>query len=222
MTMMQRIWIPFLIIAVLCCGCSGQNGTGAIVQQEHRKNGAVVGGDCETCELMYIGMPEQIGSTDTSAGWTEAGPKLRVSGTVFKRDGKTPAPGVLLYYWQTDNKGYYSPAAGMDERVKRHGHIRGWMKTDADGRYVLYTVRPAPYPGEQIPAHIHVLVKEPGINEYYIDEFVFDDDKFLTAAKRKAMEDRGGNGIMTVVATGGREEAKRNITLGLHIPGYPH
>ena len=32
-------------------------------------------------------------------------------------------------------------------------------------------------------------------NEYYIDEFVFDDDVLLTGAKRKALENRGGSGV---------------------------
>jgi protocatechuate 3,4-dioxygenase beta subunit len=217
---MQYITISLLMITALCWSCSGQNGAGSAVKQTEHDT-VIVGGGCETCELMYIGMPGNLNSTDTSTGWQEAGPKIKVSGTVYKQDGRSPAPGVILYYWQTDNDGYYSPAVGMDERVKQHGHIRGWMKTDTHGRYTLYTLRPAPYPGERMPAHIHVLVKEPGMSEYYIDDFVFDDDKFLTPGKRKAMENRGGNGIMTVVTTGGQQEGQRNIVLGLHIPGYP-
>ncbi len=53
---------------------------------------------------------------------------------------------------------------------------------------------------ESIPAHIHTSIKEPNIdNEYYIDEFVFDDDKLLTGAKRKALENRGGSGVLRVL-----------------------
>ena len=182
----------------------------------------IVGGGCDGCEIMYINMPENILPVDTSAGWNEKGQKLLVSGTVYKKDGKIPAENVIIYYWQTDNNGLYSPIAGMDERAKRHGHIRGWIKTGKDGRYALYTIRPAPYPNADNPAHIHISIKEPDIyNEYYIDEFVFDDDVLLTPAIRKQHENRGGSGILQITSTGNLQTAMHNITLGLNIPGYP-
>ncbi|MEJ7679359.1 MAG: hypothetical protein WKG06_16170 [Segetibacter sp.] len=75
---------------------------------------------------------------------------------------------------------------------------------------------------ENIPAHIHTSIKEPNIdNEYYIDEFIFDDDKLLTSAKRKALENRGGSGILRVLISGDLQIAEHNIILGLNIPNYP-
>ena len=167
-------------------------------------------------------MPKTINSIDSSAGWTEKGQKLLITGIAYKIDGKTPAPNVVIYYWQTDNNGYYSPKEGMDEKAKRHGHIRGWVKTDQNGKYSIYTIKPAPYPNENIPAHIHISVKELDIdNEYYIDEFIFDDDKLLTSNKRKALENRGGSGILRVLNAGDLQIAEHNIVLGLYIPNYP-
>lgn len=167
-------------------------------------------------------MPANINATNTSAGWTEKGQKLLVTGTVFKIDGKTPATDVIIYYWQTDNNGYYSPRKDMDENAKRHGHIRGWVKTDKNGKYALYTIKPTPYPNDNIPAHIHTSIKEPNIeNEYYIDEFIFDDDKLLTSEKRKALENRGGSGILRVLLKENLQIAEHNIILGLKIPNYP-
>ena len=168
-------------------------------------------------------MPTTIKSVDTSSGWIEQGQKFLVTGTVFKLDGKTPATSVVIYYWQTDNNGYYSPKNGMDEKAKRHGHIRGWVKTDDHGKYSIYTIRPAPYPNDNLPAHIHTSIKEPDItNEYYIDEFVFDEDKLLTDAKRSALENRGGSGILRVFISGDLQIAEHNIILGLNIPNYPN
>lgn len=183
----------------------------------------IVGGGCDGCELMYAGMPADISSTDTSAGWYEAGQKLIVSGTVFQPDGKTPAPGIIIYYWQTDNNGYYSPKPGMEEKTKRHGHIRGWVKTDGSGNYTINTIRPAPYPNQDEPAHIHLSVKEPDIaNEYYTDEIVFDDDKLLIPAlKKRPQENRGGSGIVRVLLKDSIQVAEHDIVLGLNIPGYP-
>lgn len=148
---------------------------------------------------MYVGIPTDISSLDSSAGWTAAGQKLLVTATVFKLNGKTPAPDVVINYWQTDSNGYYSPRDGMVEEAKQHGYIRGWVKTDANGKYAIYTIKPAPYPNEDMPAHIHLSVKEPNLpNEYYIDEFVFDNDTLLTTEKSKALENRSGSGILSV------------------------
>lgn len=183
----------------------------------------LVGGGCDGCELMFVGMPANLRPTDTSAGWTETGQKLLVTGVVYERDGRTPAAKVVLYYWQTDSSGYYSPSEAMDASAKRHGHIRGWVKTAANGKYAIQTIRPAPYPHRDIPAHIHVSIKEPEIaNEYYVDELVFDDDELLTAQRRKQLENRGGSGILRLLTSGDVRVAEHNIILGLNIPNYPH
>lgn len=181
----------------------------------------IVGGGCETCEYMYIGQPAEIDAVDTSEGWREPGQKLVVKGRVFQIDGKTPAAGILLYYWQTDHAGLYSYRSTMPDGVRRHGHIRGWLRTDAEGRYTLYTARPAPYPNSNIAAHIHMVVKEPGMSEYYIDDYEFDDDKLLTGVERKKRSSRGGTGVLRSEVVNGVQVAERNIILGLNIPDHP-
>ncbi len=219
---MRRLWhllIPLIFFTALA-GCNAQSSRSN--NQTPTNKQKLVGGGCDGCEIMYVGMPNNINSSDTSAGWTEMGQKLLVTGTVYKLGGRTPAQNVIIYYWQTDNNGYYSSSEKLDARAKRHGHIRGWVKTDERGRYSIYTIRPSPYPNENIPAHIHTSIKEPNIdNEYYIDEFVFDDDKLLTSDKRKALENRGGSGILRVLKSGDMQVAEHNIVLGVNIPNYP-
>lgn len=213
----------FLALLIIFDSCSGQTKNTTPEHQKTTGKSKLIGGGCDGCEIMFVGMPSSIHAVDTSAGWTEKGQKLLVTGIVYRIDGKTPAPNVIIYYWQTDNSGYYSPKNGMDERAKQHGHIRGWVKTDKDGKYSIYTIRPAPYPNEDMPAHIHTSIKEPNINnEYYIDEFVFDDDKLLIPAKKKnPLENRGGSGILRVLISGDLQIAEHNIILGLNIPDYP-
>ncbi|MGB2733570.1 MAG: hypothetical protein WBC35_06870, partial [Saprospiraceae bacterium] len=213
----------FLMLLSILTGCSGQTKNSNPNQQTNTPSiNKLVGGGCDGCELMYIDIPTNISSVDTSAGWAAKGQKLLVTGTVFKHDGKTPVPNVIIYYWQTDHNGYYLPKQGLNEKAKRHGHIRGWIKSDEHGKFSIYTIRPAPYPNENIPAHIHTSIKEPNIdNEYYLDEFVFDDDRLLTGAKRKALENRGGSGILRVLISGDLQIAEHNIILGLNIPNYP-
>ncbi len=208
----------FVILYNFLTCCNGQTSNNNTTTQKNE----LIGGGCDGCEIMFVGMPTNISAVDTNAGWKGQGQKLLVTGIAYKIDGKTPAPNVIIYYWQTDNNGYYSPKKGMDEKAKRHGHIRGWVKTDENGKYSIYTIKPAPYPKDNIPAHIHTSIKEPNIdNEYYIDEFVFDDDKLLTGEKRKALENRGGSGILRVLNSGNLQIAEHDIILGLNIPNYP-
>lgn len=213
--------ILFAFMSILT-NCNGQIKTDKKQTEIKIDKKKLVGGGCDGCELMYVGMPENIKSIDTSAAWTEKGQKLLITGTVYKLGGKIPAPNIVIYYWQTDNNGYYSPNKGMDEKVKKHGHIRGWVKSDENGKYSIYTIRPAPYPNRDSPAHIHTSIKEPNINdEYYIDGFVFSDDILLTGGKRKALENRGGSGILRVLIDKNMQVAEHNIILGLNIPNYP-
>lgn len=222
---MKRLnnFLPFFIVLSCLTGCNGQTkNTSQSSTPKKTDTGKIIGGGCDGCEIMYVGMPVNIYAIDTSEGFSGKGQKLLLKGTVFKPDGKTPAAGVILYYWQTDNNGLYSPREGMDDKAKRHGHIRGWVKTDEKGEYSIYTIKPACYPNDNIPAHIHLSIKEPAIaNEYYVDDLVFDDDKFLTAEKRKALENRGGSGILKLITSEDMQIANHDIILGLNIPNYP-
>jgi protocatechuate 3,4-dioxygenase, beta subunit len=182
-----------------------------------------VGGGCDGCEIMYHGIPKQINAVDTSAGWFEAGTKLVVKGRVLQRDGRTPAANVVVYYWHTDNNGRYSPAKGA-YNATRHGHLRGWVKTGRDGRYEIYTIRPAAYPSQDEPQHVHLSIKESGISdEYYVDDLVFDDDPLLYQKIKRGYrpENRGGSGVLRIGMKGNIQVAVHDIILGLNIPNYP-
>jgi protocatechuate 3,4-dioxygenase beta subunit len=171
---------------------------------------------------MFISMPKNIKSVDTCPAWEQKGPKLIISGTIFKKDGKTPAPNVILYYYHTDIYGNYPNSESLDQQVVRHGYMRGWVKSDSAGQYAIYTVRPVSYPNSQIMAHIHPSIKEPDIEmPYYIDEWVFDDDPFLTDIQRKNMPNRGGSGILKTTLIENMQVANHDIILGLNIPNYP-
>ncbi|KYG71775.1 protocatechuate 3,4-dioxygenase beta subunit [Roseivirga ehrenbergii] len=207
--MLRKLYYHPILLITFLFNCKAQS---------HQR----IGGPFENAEFMYIGMPKHIPSIDTSPGWMEEGQKLLITGTIYKKDGVTPAPNVIVYYYQTDTKGAYANRKYLDQKVARHGYIRSWVKSDENGKYAIYTVRPAAYPNRDDPAHIHPSIKEPNdINEYYIDAFVFDDDPLLTSEKRKAMENRGGSGVLRLLQKGDLQIAEHNIILGLNIPNYP-
>jgi protocatechuate 3,4-dioxygenase beta subunit len=97
------------------------------------------------------------------------------------------------------------------------------MKTDREGRYQFRTIRPASYPNGRIPAHIHPIIKEPQLNEYSIDEYVFADDPLVTRKEREMIEGRGGPGAVVELSRNrkGVWVGRRDIILGRNIPHYP-
>ncbi|MGB4961144.1 MAG: hypothetical protein WBO36_16790 [Saprospiraceae bacterium] len=187
-----------------------------------------VGGSFENSEFIYDKMQKNIPSVDISGAWDEHGQKLIITGKVYKIDGRTPAANVVLYYYHTNGEGKYKHKPEIERSMppnhlgQTHGYIRGWVKTDSTGSYSIHTLRPGVYPSRDTPAHIHVTVKEPNeINEYYIDDLVFDDDQLLTGDVRKKLENRGGSGVLRILLSDDTQIAEHNIVLGLNIPDYP-
>lgn len=74
------------------------------------------------------------------------GDPITLSGYVFDKNCN-PVAGAWLDFWQTDGNGDYD---------NRGYKLRGHQYTDKQGRYLLRTVMPRPYPGRT--SHIHVKV----------------------------------------------------------------
>ncbi|MGC1203559.1 MAG: hypothetical protein WA839_01575, partial [Flavobacteriaceae bacterium] len=62
---------------------------------------------------------------------------------------------------------------------KRYVHHRGWVKTDADGRYTFYTFIPGKFLRVKELKQIHRIIKQPGQPEQEISSFFFNDDPLL-------------------------------------------
>jgi len=187
------------------------------------QNDIKVGGGCEGCEAIYESPVsfDKLNEVDTLPDFNEPGPKIRISGVIYQRDGKTPAKNVVLYVYHTDQGGRYTKKPGAQGWAQRHGYIRGWVKTNAKGEYVLYTLVPASYPNSNNPKHIHPTIKEPGKTEYWIDEYLFDDDPLLPPSERTKSNAVGGNGVLKTVMKNGMLSATRDIILGLNVRDYP-
>ncbi len=133
--------------------------------------------------------PTNVSWKATIVGPNEPGEPLIVSGTIFAPDGRTPLEGINLMVYQTDATGRYSTSGfGGDNRDTRiHGH----MRTGSDGRYEFRTIRPGSYPGSRNPQHIHAYISGPGYPEYWIEEYNFDDDPFVTDGMRQKFAGKG-------------------------------
>jgi len=110
----------------------------------------------------------------------EPGEPLVVSGTIYAPDGRTPLEGISLFVYQTDATGRYTTSGGDNRNTRIHGS----MRTNAEGRYEFRTIRPGSYPESRNPQHIHAYISGPGYPEYWIDEYHFRDDPFVTDEMR--------------------------------------
>ena len=221
---MKQIFKLGLFIATLnfLTDCNGQTKTESNQNEIKTDKNKLIGGGCDDCELMCVGMPKVISSEHISNGWDEGKQKLILTGKVFQLDGRTPASDVVIYYWHTDDSGLYSSNDQTPKQAKEHGKLRGWVKSDKSGNYKIKTSRPDAYPNDNIPQHIHLSIKEPDIiNEYYADLYFDDDPLYLKHKKKYGKLDRAGTEILRIVLDGNIQIAEHNIVLGLNIPDYP-
>lgn len=192
-----------------------------VCQPQEISSTELVGGSCEGCEAIFEFGEAQLTSVDTLIDFNKAGLKLKITGTVYKNNGITPAEGVILYIYHTNQEGIYPTLGNEEGWAKRHGYIRGWIKTDKDGRYTFYTLKPGIYPSGREPAHIHITILEPDGKYYWIESYHFADDSFLSKGEKRTTNSRGGgSNILYLEQKDGIMVGKRNIITGKNIPGY--
>lgn len=176
-------------------------------------------GRCDGCEAVYDGRPAYITAQAQLTGKDEPGERLRLQGRVLGADGE-PAAGIQVYAYQTDHAGSYPPLGGVGAAARRHGRLRGWAVSDAQGLYRFDTVRPGSYPGSTVPQHIHMHVIEPGRCTYYLDDVLFADDPHM-AGKSERKSPRGGNGLTQPERNAeGSWQVHRDIHLGRNVADY--
>ncbi len=173
--------------------------------------------NCEGCEASEERSPDGMPSRTRLAAADEPGERLILTGRVLTADGATPVEGVVIYAHHTNADGLYANGTPGAQWSSRHGRLRGWVRSDAQGRYRFDTIKPAPYPGMTMPAHIHLYVKEPGRRPYYIDDVVFEGEFGVTDAYRARSELRGGDGVVRLGrGPDGVWTAERDIRLERH------
>jgi len=137
---------------------------------------------------IYDYTEDQLNNTDTIPGFESKEHKLMISGIIYQSDGITPAKDVILYIDQADENGDFDLRFHNE---KRYVYNRGWIKTDADGRYTFYTYVPGNDRRYNMMQQLFPIVKEPSKEAYEMASFLFDDDPFLTKTCRKRMAKKG-------------------------------
>lgn len=172
---------------------------------------------CEGCDGVFEADAASLTNHARIGPGIDEGEPMTITGTVYQADRRTPAPGVIVYAYHTNAAGVYGNGTPETEWSRRHGRLRGWIKTGADGSYRFDTIKPAPYPDRDVPAHVHLTVLEPGKRPYWIDDIVFDGEFGVTPAYRRSMTNQGGNGIVPVSHNRqGEAQVNRDIILERH------
>ncbi|WP_391593972.1 hypothetical protein [Winogradskyella sp.] len=133
-------------------------------------------------QLIKDRLESSINSVDTIPDYRSKTNKLKLSGTIYKSDGVTPAKNVVLYIEQPNENGDFDLRRSGDERYVFH---RSWVKTDNDGKYTIYTFVPGNDRRYNQLQQIFPVIKEPSKEEYQIETFLFNDDPLLTQRCRK-------------------------------------
>jgi protocatechuate 3,4-dioxygenase beta subunit len=177
-------------------------------QDKGNSNYRLVGGPCEGCEAVFEYGNKNLSPVDTLPGFDNEGIKIKLTGTVYQNDGETPAEGVILYIYHTDQNGIYATRGDETGWAMQHGYIRGWIKTTRDGRYTFYTLKPGAYPS-------------PNGKYYWLGSFHFEGDPLLTEIEISPELPRGGSsGLLALREEGILWVGKRDIILGMNVPDY--
>jgi catechol 1,2-dioxygenase len=179
------VWVEHVVEEVASSGREGSKGT---IEGPFYAPGAPEVG------------PE--GTLPTREG--EEGTPLLVQGQVTGVDGAA-LPNAVVEIWHADNDGYYSQfAPGIPE-----WNLRGTVTSDADGKFWIHTLKPAPYQiptdgscGALIraagwhawrPAHLHLKVAadgyQPITTQLYFPGDEHNDDDIASAVKPELMLD---------------------------------
>lgn len=149
------------------------------------------GGSTETTVLgpFYVqNPPEYPLGTDIHGGMK--GDPLYAEGCVTSSDGK-PVANAIVDVWHSDDEGYYDV-----QQIDKVGGLSGRarLRTDKDGKYRFWSIKPAAYPipydgpvGEMLtvqarhpwrPAHVHFMIEAPGFEKLATHVFV-NGDQYL-------------------------------------------
>jgi protocatechuate 3,4-dioxygenase beta subunit len=162
----------------------------------------------------FINIPGNLSNIMTLADNEEPGDRLVILGTIFKTDGKTPYPNVIIYAYHADHTGLYSKRGDETGFQKWHGHLNGWCMTDSNGYYEIHSIRPARYPDNSMPAHIHAAIKTESGQMSYITDFVFKDDSLVNEEYLSTLvNNTGGTGVVDIQKTGNTWTGKRDIII---------
>ena len=154
--------------------------------------------------------PAALASSARIAPESEPGSPLVIHGRAYAADRKTPLANAVVFAYHTDREGVYDRPGSSAHSWR----LRGWAKTDADGRFEFRTIRPGAYPGRSIAEHVHFTLFTASGERYHAGELNFADDNLVSASARATSERDGEFGSVRAVR---REGAVQHVDYRLAV-----
>ena len=112
--------------------------------------------------------------TNTADGMASEGAPLAIEWLVSQADGSAcmPMEGAIVDVWHCDSLGVYSDVQGNTGNF-----LRGFQRTDANGKATIQTIYPGWYQGRAV--HIHFKIRtdpDEGAGFEFTSQLFFDDD----------------------------------------------
>ena len=142
--------------------------------------------------------PARVTSAERIAPRAEPGIPFTVRAVVLDSAGR-PAPNVEVFAYQTDQHGVYAAPGAPDP-----WRLKGWAVTDSEGRFEFNTIRPAAYPSNTVPGHIHLSFVTKCCGRQW-SEVMFEDDPLVTKEVRQRQSGDVLFGKVTKRADGSQE-----------------
>lgn len=106
------------------------------------------------------------------------GQLIHLSGRVLDEDGRG-VPGAIVELWQANAAGrYYNPLDTRDAPLDPNFLGNGRTRTDAEGRYAFFTIKPGAYPVPDSgrwwrPPHVHFSILGPSCLSRLVTQMYF-------------------------------------------------
>lgn len=121
------------------------------------------------CALLTAGNDGFICIADTD----EPGEPLTIYGKLLDRETGLPVSQGTIFFFQADSAGIYN-SIGMPTLAK----IRGTVKVNKSGCFLVKTILPGDYPGTKDNRHLHFVLRAKGYKkvskEFFFEGFVND------------------------------------------------
>jgi len=182
----------FLEIASLAAGSVAFSGVPQLFARDDVRR--------ETADLIAGPFYPQRKPHDTDVDLTLIrGHRQRASGRVVKLSGRVmnvrgePVRNALVEVWQANTYGRYAHPSDPNTHLAIDADFQGYaaLNTDQDGRYMLTTIKPGPYPtarGDMRAPHIHFevhgAVDRKVTQVFFPNEPLNDQDRHLHSVRR--------------------------------------
>lgn len=118
----------------------------------------------------------------------EPGIPFVVHGQIFKPNGHEVAKNTLIHLYHRDHAGF---DFGINDKELSTWRLQGWAKTNSEGKFEFYTIRPAPDHIGREGGHLHFTVVSEEFGKQWLHKIHFLDDPKISDKEKQLSAAQG-------------------------------